>query len=58
MNVKHLLYTSTVNTADRDSKVVYVNPSDEGSILTAAYCLLLTGTTLDLSSLLSRNQGW
>ena len=49
MNVKHVLYT--VDTAD--SEVVYVNPSDEGSISTAAYCLLLTGVTLDLSSLLS-----
>ena len=33
--------------------MIYVSPSDEGSISTAAYCLLLTGATLDLSSLLS-----
>ena len=30
-----------------------MNPSDGGNVSTAAYCLLLTGATLDLSALLS-----
>ena len=51
----HALYA--VDTAD----TVCVNPSDRGNMSTAAYCLLLTGATLDLSSLLSskkfRNKG-
>ena len=48
------MYIQVLHTIDiADQEVVCENSTDVGNISTAAYCLLLPGVTLDLSTLLS-----